>query len=136
MRPRVRKFKAIVECSGDAWDAEALLLTNPEPYLIRSPVFIRLDPPEGENPSLFVDRLLRERSDLILDPLGPCGLVRAGPAAFIFFGWYRPDAKPLPHRVRISLTDLVALEDSDDDMAMEQGSEPDCPDPESEDSEG
>lgn len=136
MRPRVRKFKVIIECSGDAWDAEAILRTDPEPYLIRSPVFLRLDPPEGENPSFFADRLLQDRSDLILDPSGPCGLVRGGPAAFIFFGWYRPDAKPLSHRERISLSDLVALEDSDDDVVLELGSELDSPDPESDEPEG
>lgn len=131
MRPRARMFR-VTAAGEDAWAAmDDPVLSG---KLHRRPIFLRIEAPDGTDPTAHAGALMEARDERITNPDGPCGVIQVGKLSWLFFGWYRPDAVPIEERkARISLSDLTELEESDDD---EPTTEPEPAEPEDEDSTG
>lgn len=113
MRPRARMFR-VTAVGEDAWAAmDAPQLIG---KLHRRPLFLRIEVPDGADPAAHAGALMESKDERITNPEGPCGVVQISQHTWMFFGWYRPDADPIEDRKdRISLSELVGLEDAEDD---------------------
>jgi hypothetical protein len=119
--------------AADPWEALDILTRDRPEVMNRRPLFLRLDIPEGVPVETFISGTFNMRDERILDPDGPCGLVKIDDNGWCFLGWYRPGTSPLPPpRERLSLSELVALEgDEDDELPIgceAQDYEPEDPD--------
>lgn len=123
------KLFKVIGTGDDAWEA----MDHPElaDKLRRRPLFLRIEAPEGVDPVRHAKDLIVKKDTRIRDPDGPCGVIRTGLRSWLFFGWYRVDADPLPEPPeRISLSELVALEDDEDDAHAGASEPTDVPEPE------
>ena len=101
--------------AADPWEALDILTRDRPELMNRKPLFLRIEPDPSVDPGIEVQLLLTNRDERIYDPEGPCGLMKLDPNGWCFFGWYRPGSPPMaPPKERLSLSELVALEEDED----------------------